>query len=264
MKNIVITGGGGYLAGLLLDHLHACDGYDVTLIGRTPRDDRSMLCADIGVYDPAWTDALAGAHAVIHLAASRGGDAPWADLQHTNVEGTLNVFEAAVRNGVRRVIFASSSRVLDGYMRRGHAPLTPELPPEPSSFYAATKAMGESIGRHYAARHGLSVVCLRIGTCHREDISVNACGPLIRQQKWLSARDFCHGMERAIEAEPVGFALLHLTSRIEDSPWSIEATCDLLGYAPRDGGRPAASALSTRLRRGLERWIARRGRRGNG
>ena len=253
-KRIVITGGGGYLAGLLLDHLRGLGGYDVTLIGRSPREDRDILCADIGVYDSAWTDAFADAHAVVHLAAQRGGDASWADLRHTNVTGTLNVFEAAARHRARRVVFASSSRVLDSYMRRGHSPLTPDLPPEPASAYAQTKAVGEAIGRHYAERHGLSVVCLRIGTCHGER-SVADCGSLIRQQKWLSTRDFRNGMERAIEAEPIGFALLHFTSRIEGSPWDISATRELLGYEPLDGATPTKPSAARRLRRRLMDWL---------
>ncbi len=75
-----------------------------------------------------------------------------------NVSGTLNLLQAAVEKGVKKIVFASSSAVYGD---------TPELPkhegmkPEPMSPYAASKLAGEEYCRMYAKLHGLKTVSLR-------------------------------------------------------------------------------------------------------
>ncbi|MGH7565134.1 MAG: NAD-dependent epimerase/dehydratase family protein, partial [Gemmatimonadota bacterium] len=190
------------------------------------------------------------AHAVLHLAAAARAELLWAELDRDNVDATLQVFEAAARGGVRRVVFASSNHVMEGYYERG-VPITPDLPPAPISPYGASKAAGERIARVYAERGGLSAVCLRIGMVRDEPPPSTAS--LALQQRWLGHRDLCYGFERAVEAEGVRFAILNLVSDNRDSPWDLTETLRVLAYEPVEGcvpGRPSAGAgISRRLRR---------------
>lgn len=252
-KRIVITGAGGYLGGLLADHLASRGGYDLVLIGRSEQPGRSMLLGDIAEWEEPWTNALKDAHAVVHLAGLRADRATWAQVQRTNIDGTLNVFEAAARGGARRMVFASTSWVMGGYFKR-HTTLTPDMEPIPSNDYAISKLAGESIARHFAARHGLSCICFRIGTCHRSEQDPEK-SDYASQLKWLSARDFCQAAERAIEAKGDGFAILNLTSRIEGSPWDISETQRMLGYTPQDSHQPRQHSTYERLVRRAKRQL---------
>ena len=99
---------------------------------------------------------------VVHLAACNRQDADWGELQGDNLDATINMFEAAVAHRVRRVVLASSNRVMAGYEVEGVS-IGTALPPRPMDFFGLTKVVGEQLGRSYSERHGLSVICLRFG-----------------------------------------------------------------------------------------------------
>ena len=119
-----------------------------------------------------------------------------------------------------------------------------------------TKAAGEAMVQHFAERHDLSSVCLRLGSCH-EGEATPASIDFQRQEKWLSARDFCHGVERSIEAELPNFSIFNLTSEIEGSRWDISTTKSALDYAPRDRHQPRQRPFAARLRSYLSRQLKR-------
>ena len=79
----------------------------------------------------------------------------------------MNVFQAARRNGAKRLVFASSNWVMAGY-RFGTERLTTDLPPWPINPYGHSKLFGERVGRSFAEQHNLSVIAFRIGWCQRE------------------------------------------------------------------------------------------------
>ena len=104
--------------------------------------------------------AFAGVDAVVHLAANASMSAPFEDTLRANVVGTYNVFEAARRAGVKRVVFASSGATVSGYEREmpyralvtgcgdevGQWPMiSHESPLRPSGLYGASKAWGEAL-----------------------------------------------------------------------------------------------------------------------
>jgi NAD+ dependent glucose-6-phosphate dehydrogenase len=80
---------------------------------------------------------------------------------------------------------------------------------------------------------------------------------------WLSNRDLCHAMERAVVAEGVGFAVLNLMSDNLGMRWDIETTKRTIGYAPQDGAAPVLTEVIEQderaaldLRRMVERMDA--------
>jgi hypothetical protein len=86
----------------------------------------------------------------------------------------------------------------------------------------------------------MSVICFRIGYLQRGD---NLPGTHMGwsgwgQAMWLSNRDLCQAMERAVLAENVNFAVLNLMSDNPGMRWDIETTKRTIGYSPRDGAAP--------------------------
>ena len=99
--------------------------------------------------------------ATVHLAGIPHEDS-FDRILETNVVGTYNVYQAARKQGCPRVVLASSLHVTGFYDASER--ISPRMPVRPDSFYGVSKACGESLGRLYADKHGLQVVCVRIGT----------------------------------------------------------------------------------------------------
>jgi len=85
------------------------------------------------------------------------------ELETVNVQGTLNVLQAAVTEGVARVVFASSASV---YGTPESLPISESCPLKPESLFAASKLAAEMYCRTYGTIHKLDVVALRYFTVY--------------------------------------------------------------------------------------------------
>ena len=160
----------------------------------------------------------------------------------------MSAFEAARRHGVSRVIYASSNHVTGLYeqdepyariVRGEYGPLDPAAVPRittmhasrPDGPYALGKIFGEATGRYYADEHGLSVICLRIGTCNRS-------GHPERPRHFatlLTHGDLIRLVVSAIEApSDVRFGVFYGVSANTWRIWDISDARDELGYEPKD------------------------------
>jgi nucleoside-diphosphate-sugar epimerase len=192
--------------------------------------------------------AFAGIDTVVDLAANPRFDASWEEIYTNNLQATINAFEAARVTGVRRVIFASSNHVTGlaerdepfasivagRYDQLDHATvarLTTEDPIRADGPYGIAKAMGEAAGRYYAEEHGMSVVCLRIGSVNREDRPTNA-----REfSTLLSHRDLLQLVQCAVDAPgTVRFGVYFGVSGNRWRIWDIDNARRELGYEPLD------------------------------
>jgi NAD+ dependent glucose-6-phosphate dehydrogenase len=242
MRTVLITGAAGNLGRKLRARRQAL-GWNLRLLDIDGRGDPDIIAADLSVWDDGWASTFAGVDAVVHLAATPSPEASWAAVQRLNIDLTQNVYEAACRAGVRRLVFASSNWVMAGY-RPEDGRLDTAMDPNPVNPYGISKLVGERMGRSYHERWGISVVCLRIGYCQRGE---NRPGAHMKmglwgQLMWLSDRDFCHGVERAVLADGIGFTVLNLMSANPGMRWDIDATRRILGYVPKDGAVPVAPA----------------------
>lgn len=197
--------------------------------------------ADLGAIEPAF----AGVETVVHLAA-QVGNPDWGPVQRHNITGTYNVFEAARRAGVKRVIFASSGAVVSAieadkpysdlvagrYEGLTTWPMLTHLSPlRPHGLYGASKAWGEALGRHYVDAHGLSVLCVRIGRVHAED------RPTIPREfsVWCSQRDIARLLAACIEApEALRYDIFFANSRNKWGYRDLEHPRAVLGWEPMD------------------------------
>jgi NAD+ dependent glucose-6-phosphate dehydrogenase len=234
-KTVVITGATGSIGTKLRVHF-ASLGWKLRLLCLNPASDPEVQTFDLATYDETWAKTFAGADAVIHLAGVPLPTSSWADVQRLNLDLMLHIARAARAYRPRRVVFASSNWVMAGY-RFTTERLTTDLPPHPLNAYGVSKLVGERIGAELAAE-GISFIALRIGYAqHRPG---NLPGAQMEystwgQSMWLSDRDLCHGMERAVLAEGVDFAVLNLMSDNPGMRWDIETTKRVISYAPKDG-----------------------------
>ncbi|MGV9270639.1 NAD-dependent epimerase/dehydratase family protein [Kitasatospora sp. NPDC003701] len=179
--------------------------------------------------------ALKDVDAVVHL----GGvpdEAPLPDLLEGNVRGTHNVLEGARRQGVRRVVLASSNRV-SGFYPVAET-VTPAMPARPDGLYGVSKVAVEALGRLYADKFGLSVVCLRIGSFE------DAPSERRHLSTWLSPRDGLGFVRAALTAPEVRFATVYAVSANARRFWDIDAGADL-GYVPLDDAEAFDASLPT-------------------
>ncbi len=109
---------------------------------------------------PDMLRVTAGVDAILHLGGV-SAEAGWEPILEANIVGCYNVFEAARRNGVKRVLFATSNHAV-GFYRRDET-IDHRVYPRPDSRYGLSKVFGEQVGSLYADKYGLQVLCLRIG-----------------------------------------------------------------------------------------------------
>ncbi|WP_406004796.1 NAD(P)-dependent oxidoreductase [Streptomyces sp. NBC_00637] len=169
--------------------------------------------------------ALVGADRVLHL----GGvpdEAPLPDLLEANVLGTHHVLEAARRTGIERVVMASSNRVT-GFYPAGHLTGS-HHPVRPDGLYGVSKVAVEALGRLYADKFGLSVICLRIGSFEQVPAEPRHLAT------WLSPRDAV-GYIRAALAAPrsTRFATTYAVSANTRRFWELPDPAEL-AYVPVD------------------------------
>ena len=162
-----MTGGAGFIGSHLADALIA-GGDEVTVLDDLSRGRRSQVPEAARFVEADVAADLGGILArvrpevVFHHAAQidvrRSVAEPLVDTR-INVLGTVNLLQACVEAGVRRVVFASSGGAM--YGDTDALPTTEEHPPRPASHYGAAKVAGEVYGGVCARLHGLEFVSLR-------------------------------------------------------------------------------------------------------
>ena len=178
---------------------------------------------------------MAGIDCVVHL-AGMPVEAAWEKVLPLNIEGCYNVFEAARRAGVKRIIFASSNHAV-GFHRRERF-IDTNVVPRPDTRYGVSKVFGEALGRLYADKYGLSVACLRIGSFLTPDRPTEARQLLT----WISHRDMVQLVRRCIDYPDLSF---------RDRSTAFPTICAAAGIIP-------TSSFSDTGPRTIPRYLRRR------
>jgi len=242
-RTVLVTGMSGLIGGALRRHLQG--QYDLRALNRRPLPGVRCHQADIADLD-AIAPAFEGVDTVVHLAAVTGSVGSFEPILRGNVIGTYNVFEAARRASVRRVVYASSGATVSAWERDSPyrelaagryaeagewKTMTHETPTRPAGLYGASKIWGEAIARHYSDAHGLSAICVRIGRVTAEDRPIEPRDYSV----WCSQRDVVRLLELCITApESVRFDVFFVVS---DNRWGhrdLEHARAVLGFEPRD------------------------------
>ena len=244
-KKVLITGAAGTIGGVLARAL--ADDYDLTGLDLRPSDEIDTTVADM-TDAGAIAKAFAGRDAVIDLAADSPAGTPWDRVYANNVAATYNALEAARDAGVARLVFASSNHVTGMYEEdapyssivagdySGLDPstlprITTDMPIRPDGPYGIAKAFGEASGRYFSDRHGLSVMCLRIGSLNPESRPRG-----VRQfATLLTHHDLVHLVDRCLSApDDVRFGIYYGVSNNHWRFWDVSNSAEEIGYQPTD------------------------------
>ena len=203
-RNILITGGAGFIGSHLVDRLIAEGGWRITIVDDLKEfyspdikratvarvlDDPGVAFVESDIRDmAAMRDVFAGNEfdTIVHLAARAGVRPSLAEPElyaDTNINGTLNLLILAKEFGVNQFVFGSSSSV---YGVNGKVPFAEDDPiRNPISPYAATKAAGELLCHTYSHLYNIRAVCLRFFTVYgarqRPDLAIHKFSKLITE-----------------------------------------------------------------------------------
>jgi uronate dehydrogenase len=235
LKRLVLTGAAGRLGSYLrepltqlADELVSSDLHED--IGKLYPGERYQR-ADLAVYDDIHR-LLQGADMVVHFGANPD-EAPFEQLLGPNFIGAYNVWEAASRHGLRRVVYASSIHAVGMHARQDAIGI--DAPHRPDSYYGLAKCFAEDLGRMYWDKRGLESVHLRILSC-AQVTSARALGT------WLSYDDLIQLVTRAVDTPTTGFAVIYGVSNNDRSPVD-NSKAAFLGYRPKDNAEVFAAKI---------------------
>jgi UDP-glucose 4-epimerase len=172
-KKILVIGGAGFIGSHVVHELLKEEVAEVIVYDNFARGKISNL--DVNLSDPRCTvfpdggdirevdvlnRAVSQVDGVVHLAAMwllHSKEYPRTAFD-VNIQGTFNVLEACVNNGIERLVYSSSASV---YGDAAFIPMTEEHPFNNRNFYGASKIAGEAMARAFYDRYGLSYVGLR-------------------------------------------------------------------------------------------------------
>jgi uronate dehydrogenase len=240
MKTVLITGAAGDVASYLRREL--AGKYKLRLSDK--RDLKNMkgeqfVKADISKM----ADALKitkGVDAIVHL----GGysvEGPWEAIHKANIVGCYNIFEAARKNKVKRILFATSNHAV-GFYRREQT-IDHRVYPKPDGRYGVSKVFGEALGSLYSDKYGMEVFLMRIGNVNPEPLDKR------RLSIWLSPRDLAQLVSIGIDHPDIRFEIVYGVSGNKRS-WYDNSNAARLGYRPQDNSEDVAQEVLAREKPG--------------
>jgi uronate dehydrogenase len=236
VKTVLITGAAGDIGTHLSREL--AGRYTLRLSDRRPLKPprgQTFVRADISKM----ADALRisrGVDAIVHL----GGysvEGPWPAILQANIVGGYNVFEAARRNRVKRILFPTSNHAV-GYYRRDQT-IDHRVYIKPDSRYGVSKVFGEALGSLYADKYGMECFMIRIGNVNPRPIDKR------RLSIWLSPRDLAQLVSIGIDHPHIKFEIVYGISR-NTRAWYDNSNAFRLGYRPQDDSELYAAEVLAR------------------
>ncbi len=235
MKKLVLTGAAGRLGSYLREPLSKmCDELVSTDLAEdvgTLYDGESYVKADLADLD-AMVSVLEGADMVVHFGAY-GDEAPFEQLLGPNFIGAYNIWEAAYRNGVRRVVYASSIHAVGMHKKTDF--IGTDAPHRPDTFYGLAKCFAEDLASMYWDKRQVESVCMRILSCAQVS-NPRAVGT------WLSYDDLIQLVQRSIDTPVTGFTVVYGVSN-NDRATVDNSNASFLGYRPKDNAEQHAEQM---------------------
>ena len=185
---------------------------------------------------PALMAVLKDVNAVVHF----GGvsvEGPFEPILQANIIGMHNLYEAARKQRVTRIVFASSNHVT-GFYKQSET-ITPQHATRPDGNYGVSKAFGEDLSRFYFDRYGIETACVRIGSSFAE--------PKDRRMlaSWLSFDDLHRLITACLTTPVLGHSIIYGMSDNQHAWWSNESARHI-GYVPKDSSDIFREAIFAR------------------
>ncbi|AOB29777.1 NAD-dependent dehydratase [Bordetella sp. H567] len=237
ISTLLLTGAAGGLGKVLRERLKPYAGTlrlsDIADLGAA-QDGEEIVLGDLADAD-AVDRMVRGTDAIVHM----GGvsiERPFDEILPANIQGVYNLYEAARRHGIKRVVFASSNHVI-GFYRQGQV-IDADVPVRPDGYYGISKAFGENLSRFYFDRYGIETVCLRIGSSFPEAKDRRML------VTWLSYDDLTHLIAQSLFTPHVGHTIVYGASANRDSWWDNSRAAHL-GFQPKDSSEQFRAKVET-------------------
>lgn len=236
-NRILLTGAAGQLGTQLRlglapvsDQLRVSDRVEID----NPTENEEVWLCELGDYSSVM-EMTRDVDAIVHFGGA-GLEKKWESILESNIRGSYNIYEGARRNGVPRVIYASSVHSV-GYHELD-AQIDADSPVRPDSLYGVSKNFVESLSRLYWDKFGIETLCLRIFSSFPE--------PADRRMlwSWMSHRDMVQYVVRGLTAPRVGHTIAFGMS---DNRLKVvdDSKAGHIGFHPRD----SAEAFRDRVER---------------
>ncbi len=229
-ERVLLTGAAGGLGRVLREglkpHARVLRVSDREPLGEAGPGEEVVHCE---LADKAAVDGLVrGCDAIAHFGGISTED-KFEPILQANIVGVFNLYEAARKHGVKRVVFASSNHVT-GFYKQADL-IDADDPMRPDGLYGVSKCFGENLSRFYFDRHGIETVCLRIGSSF----------PQVKDRRmlatFLSYDDLVELVRCALFAPRAGHTIIFGMSD-NAGKWWDNATAAHLGFKPRDSADP--------------------------
>lgn len=256
-KNILVTGGCGFVGSNLVGHLVEC-GHSVKVLDNMSRGRVGYLSdlKEVAVIEADITDvdscsvAFEGVDKVVHLAAYGSVVESVSDPAtnfHMNVLGTFNILNLCVENKISKLVFSSTGGALIG---NAAPPVSENSLPKPISPYGASKLCAEAYCHAYSKSYGLNTVCLRFANVygpnsyHKTGVinkffhALNEDEPFVIFGDGTSSRDYVHvsdlvnGISLALNNDDVVDDVIHIAGGREITLNELADTVKRVGGKP--------------------------------
>jgi len=224
MKRVLLTGAAGDIGRRLRTLLRPI--YPQLRLSdlKRPADlhgEEEFVAAELGEL-AAVERAVEGCEGIIHL-GGQSVEGSWETILNANIIGCRNLFEAARRQGVERVVFASSNHAVGFYPRVKR--IGTDVTVRPDTRYGLSKAFGEALGALYADKYGLRVLCLRIGNLGDRPLDQR------RLAIWLSPEDLVQLIRIGLEHPDLEYEIFYGAS-FNERTWWDNSRAYAYGYRP--------------------------------
>ena len=226
MKRLLITGAAGGLGSMARKRLaHLADVLrlsDIADLGTAAAHEELVTC---DLADAEAVDALVdGCDGIVHF-GGQALEAPWSVIRGANIDGMVNLYEAARRHGQPRIVYASSNHAI-GFYRQSET-IDAGVPTRPDSLYGVSKVFGEALASMYHDKCGIETAIVRIGTSVPEPTNHRMLAT------WISADDLVALIERVFDIPVLGCPIIYGVSD-NDRCWWDNSKVSYLGWRPRD------------------------------
>ncbi|NNE81695.1 MAG: NAD(P)-dependent oxidoreductase [Silicimonas sp.] len=239
MNRLLITGAAGGLGKVLRHQLgHVAETIrvsDIAALGDAGRNEEVVQC-DLG--DKAGVlDLVDGCDGVLHL-GGKSIEGTWDVVRAANIDGVVNLYEAARKTGKPRIIYASSNHAI-GFHQQTEL-LDANSRTRPDSYYGVSKVFGEAIASMYYDKFGIETACIRIGSCFPEPINHRMLST------WMSYDDFVRLIERIFMVPRLGCPIIYGASANAASWWDNREVA-YLGWTPEDNSEVFRAKLDAAM-----------------
>ena len=240
LKKLLITGANGGLGSVCRDRLrHLADTVRVSArkgLGEARKDEEIVYCS---LEDgDAVAELVLGCDGIVHM-GGQATEAAWKTIRAANIDGMVNLYEAARKLPVTpRIVFASSNHAI-GFHRQTER-LDAKSTTRPDGLYGVSKVFGEALASMYHDKFGIETASIRIGSCYPEPVNHRMLST------WLSHDDLIGLIERIFAVPRLGCPVIYGASANAAGWWDNREVA-YLGWRPQDDAERFRAGLDAAM-----------------